>query len=351
LVAGEPEKAAAVLGIVVAPGLAYDVTSRVADELVEDLRERHGAIDWRTELLVDRLVVPPAPTTEILDAARQRLLDGDWDLGLVVTDLPLRIGRRPVSRHVSPTHGLAVVSLPALGAINLRPRLRRTLRELVGELVGDRESDNGVLRELASDTRARPAGLFVLSVLRGHLRLLLGMVSANRPWRLAAGLYRSLVAAIAVAGVGLVTADVWRLADAAGWGRLLALSSVSILATVVSVIAAHGLWERVPDPRVRDQVILFNFATTATVVIGILSLYLALFALVASGAGLVISRGVLAAAVGHDVGLSEYVSLAWFVASFATIGGALGAALESGDAVRQAAYAATAGEDDDEEPV
>jgi hypothetical protein len=351
LVAGEPEKAAAVLGIVVAPGLAYDVTSRVADELVEDLRERHGAIDWRTELLVDRLVVPPAPTTEILDAARRRLLDGDWDLGLVVTDLPLRIGRRPVSRHVSPTHGLAVVSLPALGAINLRTRLRRTLRELVGELVGDRESDNGVLRELASDTRARPAGLFVLSVLRGHLRLLLGMVSANRPWRLAAGLYRSLVAAIAVAGVGLVTADVWRLADAAGWGRLLALSSVSILATVVSVIAAHGLWERVPDPRVRDQVILFNFATTATVVIGILSLYLALFALVALGAGLVISRDVLAGAVGHDVGLSEYVSLAWFVASFATIGGALGAALESGDAVRQAAYAATAGEDDDEEPV
>jgi hypothetical protein len=351
LVAGEPKKAAAVLGIVVAPGLAYDVTSRVADELVEDLRERHGAIDWRTELLVDRLVVPPAPTTEILDAARRRLLDGDWDLGLVVTDLPLRIGRRPVSRHVSPTHGLAVVSLPALGAINLRPRLRRTLRELVGELVGDRESDNGVLRELASDTRARPAGLFVLSVLRGHLRLLLGMVSANRPWRLAAGLYRSLVAAIAVAGVGLVTADVWRLADAAGWRRLLALSSVSILATVVSVIAAHGLWERVPDPRVRDQVILFNFATTATVVIGILSLYLALFALVASGAGLVLSRDVLAGAVGHDVGLSEYVSLAWFVASFATIGGALGAALESGDAVRQAAYAATAGEDDDEEPV
>jgi hypothetical protein len=122
LVAGEPTKAAAVLGFVVAPGLAHDVTSRVADELVEDLRERHGAIDWRTELLVDPLVVPPAPTTEILDAARRRLLlDSDWDLGVVVTDLPLRIGRRPVSRHVSPTHGVAVVSLPALGAINLRP--------------------------------------------------------------------------------------------------------------------------------------------------------------------------------------------------------------------------------------
>jgi uncharacterized membrane protein len=346
LVAAEPTKAAAVLGVVVAPGLAHDVTSRVADELVEDLREHHGAIDWRTELLVDRLVDPPAPTTEILDAARRRLLEGDWDLGVVVTDLPLRLGRRPVSRHVSPTHGLAVVSLPALGAINLRPRLRRTLHELVGDLVGDRRSDDGVLQELASDTGARPAGLYVLSVLRGHVRLLLGMVRANRPWRLAAGLYRTLVAALAVAGVGLVTGDVWRLADAAGWKRLLALSAVSILATVVSVIAAHGLWERVPDPRVRDQVILFNFATTATVLIGIVSLYLALFALVLSGAGLVISSDVLAGAVGHDVGLSDYVTVAWFVASFATIGGALGAALESGDAVRQAAYAATTDQDE-----
>jgi hypothetical protein len=49
--------------------------------------------------------------TEIIDAARRKLLDANWDLGVVVTDLPLRVGRRPVSRQVSPTHGIAVVSL------------------------------------------------------------------------------------------------------------------------------------------------------------------------------------------------------------------------------------------------
>jgi hypothetical protein len=49
------------------------------------------------------------------------------------------------------------------------------------------------------------------------------MVRANRPWRLAAGLYRALVAALAVAGVGLVAADVWRPSDSAGWERLLAI--------------------------------------------------------------------------------------------------------------------------------
>jgi hypothetical protein len=94
-------------------------------------------VEWQTELAVDRLVAPPAQTTELIEAVRRKLLDEHWDLGVVVTDLPLRVGRRPISRQVSPTHGIAVVSLPALGALHLAPRLRRTLRELVGDLVGD----------------------------------------------------------------------------------------------------------------------------------------------------------------------------------------------------------------------
>src|SRR5204863_9553898 len=171
-------------------------------ELGDDLRALDTGVDWRTELTVDRLVAPPVQTTEIVDAARRKLLDANWDLGVVVTDLPLRVGRRPVSRQVSPTHGIAVVSLPALGALHLAPRLRRTVLELVGELVGAgggrwsgdgalarlrRRWERGVLQELATDTSDRPGALrflFVAEVLASHLRLLLGMVRANRPWRL-----------------------------------------------------------------------------------------------------------------------------------------------------------------------
>jgi hypothetical protein len=347
----EQERPCAVIGVIVAPGLAHDVTSRIASELQEDLRARYDSVDWRTELQVDRLVVPPASLTELFAAGRRKLLDGDWDLGIVVTDLPLKVGGRPVSRHLSPTHGLAVLSLPALGALHLRQRLRRALVELIGELSGrgaDDEWEENVLRELATDTTHRPGGLgflYVPVLVAGHLRLLLGMVRANRPWRLAARLYGALVAALAVGAYGLVASDVWRLSGSAGWWRLLVMCVIAIAGTVSAVIGAHGLWERVPDPRVRGQVVLFNVTTALTVAIGILCLYLVLFALIFGAAELLIRPSVFASALGHAAHTSDYLALAWFAASFSTVAGGLGAGLESREAVREAAYTSSVGDE------
>jgi len=351
------------LGVIVAPGLARDVTAKIASELAHDLEALDLGVEWRTELTVDRLVAPPAQTTEIIDAARRKLLDANWDLGIVVTELPLRVGRRPVSRQVSPTHGIAVVSLPALGALHLAPRLRRTLLELVDELVGDggaqwsgdgalarlrRRWGRGLLQELATDTADRQGALrflFVAEVLASHLRLLLGMVRANRPWRFAARLYRALLAAVVAGAYGIVTSDIWRVSATTGSTRLALVSIASISFTSGAVIAAHGLWERAPDRRLRDQVILFNFATAATVLIGIATLYAALFFLIFATAELLLNPHALASGLGHPVGTGHYARLAWFTASLATVGGALGAGLESDGAVREAAYASSSDSD------
>jgi uncharacterized membrane protein len=216
--------------------------------------------------------------------------------------------------------------------------LRRAVLELVGELVGHGAEGQNVLRELGTDVAHRPGLAFVPAVLLSHLRLLLGMVRANRPWRFAARLYGALVAALAVSAYGVVTSDIWRLSSALSWWRLTVTALATLAVTVVAIIAAHGLWERAPDARVRDQVVLFNFATTASVAIGIVSLYAALFALILGGAELVVTPHVFAHAIGHDARLADYVALAWFVASLAIVGGGLGAGLESNEAIREAAY-------------
>jgi hypothetical protein len=326
------------LGVLAAPGLPEEVSSRIADDLAEDLREAHGPLGWRTEFVVDRLVAPPAETTQLVQAARRALLERGWDVAVAVTDLPLRHGSRPVSRHVSRTHRVALVSLPALGPLHLKRRLRGVLRELAGELVGAGRS----LREVAPDAEDDSKFSYAPTVIFGHLRLLAGMVRANRPWRFAARLYGVLAAAFAASAYGIVASDVWRLSEALSWWRLLAVCIGSLAVTIVAVIVAHELWERTPDSRGRAQVLLFNVTTVLTVTIGIVSLYAALFVLVLAGAVLVITEPVLAGALSRDTSARDYVTLAWFAASFATVAGALGTVLESDTAVREAAYAGAA---------
>jgi hypothetical protein len=263
-----------------------------------------------------------------------------------LTDLPIELDRRPVVAHASPVHGVAVLSVPALGAVALRRRALETAVGLVRSLAGDDDADpegraqaGRRLRELASDPDDPDDGIrFTARVLSGNLRLLVGMVRANRPWRLTVRLSRALTAAIAAGVFALVTSDIWRLADTFGALRLTTVAVGSVVAVVVTLIVGAHLWERGRGTRARKQVALFNLATVATVVIGVLSLYLALFVLALAGALLLVPGQLFAEGLGHAARLPDYLELSWLTCSLATVGGALGAGLEDDDQVREAAY-------------
>jgi len=163
------------------------------------------------------------------------------------------------------------------------------------------------------------------------------MVRANRPWRLIVRLSRALAAAAAAVVFALATSDLWRLADALDWLRLLVLTVLSVGATVVWLIVSHRLWET-RQRGSRQQTVLFNVATTLTVLLGAASLYAAVFGLTIGTAAVAIDAGVLGVALGHDADIGDYAALAWMASSLATIAGGLGAGLESDEAVREAAY-------------
>jgi hypothetical protein len=67
-------------------------------------------------------------------------------------------------------------------------------------------------------------------------------------------------------------------------------------------------------------------------------LYLALFISMLAAALLLVPGDLLGQVLGHPAGVADQVSLAWLATSIATLGGALGAALETGETVREAAY-------------
>jgi uncharacterized membrane protein len=340
------------LGLVVTPVLDESVVEALDEQVARLLAERYPGLIWKVTAVRDSLLTPPAPLSDVVDAARARLLDEDWDLVVYVTELPFRIARRPLLTHSSPTHGAALISLPALGLMQTS-RLAELIADTVGVLAGDSvergdQEDSGRqgrvnrrLVQLATDVEGAQSleGIALLPrVVSGNLRLLAGMVRANHPWRLVTRLSRALVAALGVAAFGLVTSDVWNLASDLSAGRLVAICVLTIGVAVVTLIAVHGLWERARDRRVREQAILFNVVTVITLVLGIVVLYLEVFVLTLAAAALLIEPSLMSARIGHPSDAADYVRLAMLASALATVAGGLGGALESDAAVREATY-------------
>ena len=340
------------LGLIVSPAIDQLAADELAAELGAALAERYPEVDWEIEIVTDPLAEPPVHLTDLVSAARRRLLAADWDLAVAITELPLRLSHRPLLSHASRTHNVALVSLPALGVLKRRRRLYSVVADAVGTLLGDQPHERGGrsaarrlgverrLAELAGDVEGDDGGaIYVARVISGNLRLLVGMVGANHPWRLVGRLWRAMLAAVAAGAFAVVSLEIWKIAVSLGPLRLLLPALASVAAASATLIVGHRLWERAPDPRVREQVTLFNLATAATVIFGMTALYL--FVLLASllGAVVLIDSSLFAETVGHDVGAWDYLRLAWLASSLGTLGGALGATLETDETVREAAYA------------
>src|ERR1700722_10834967 len=139
-----------VVGLLASPGPASELTESLLPDIAGWLPERLPGVRWRLEFVSDRLVEPPTDLSAIISAGRRTLLDRGWDLAVCVTDLPLQTARRPVIAHVSATHGVAVLSMPALGPVSVRKRTTETIVRLIGHMLGDTAlADAGQRRTLA----------------------------------------------------------------------------------------------------------------------------------------------------------------------------------------------------------
>ena len=236
-----------VIGLLAAPGPASELTESLVGEIADRLAGQLPGVRWRVEFVSDRLVQPPTELNELIAAGRRMLLERGWHLAVCVTDLPLQTARRPVIAHVSATHGVAVLSMPALGPVSVRKRTAETIVRLVGHMLGDLAPAEGAadrlplaqavtrrMRELGARTERGEHGVgFVARVITGNIWLLLGMLRANRPWRLALRLMRVLAVAFAAGVFALVISDIWRLSHYLGPLRLIVIG-------LGSVVGHHG---------------------------------------------------------------------------------------------------------------
>jgi hypothetical protein len=361
------------LGLIPAPDIPEKIARELASQLPELLTNRvDGDVGWEVPVVVDPLTGTDREAPEILDECRERMLREGWDLAVCLTDLPVCRSGTLVAADMSAGRGVASLSLPALGAMRLRPRVRELTLQLAGELYertkepgaddpparGSQPTGSvGSFRRVdppdedmkAMDVEARFASPGVL----GHLRLWSGMVLANRPWKMLPAFKGAIAAAFATGAYVLAISSMWLLADAVGFLRLLALMAVAIVAMVAWIIIAHHLWERPEDPQQRKWAPLYNGVTVLSVSAAVLLAYAILFALLFVAAWVFVPGSYFQSTLKHPIGFGEYLTLSWLGASLATVAGALGASLEDEERVREASYGyrqRRRHEDDDDDP-
>lgn len=311
------------VGLVADPASPTAVARRMTDLTPPLAADADG---WIVELVSEPFTLGSEDVDVALERLRAHADQNRWDIVIGVTELPLRDDDgRYLLAAIDPRRLCAVLSLPALGGFRVRARARHAVQGLV----------NGMAKPASSEEKRLP-----LPRLSARGRVLLGMVLANRPWLLAAGLKSALVAALATGAVATIEPTVWSLAiSLSGW-RLAAATLASIAIIIAWIVIDGRLWDRPDDdsPQARERSRLYNTSTLLTLTIGIIICYLALYLVNLAWALFVLDTTVMSEALGRTVSVGDLFVLTWFVASAATLGGALGTGLESDDAIRAATY-------------
>jgi hypothetical protein len=347
-----------VLGLLADPGLPSELAGDLAGTLPDLLaRDTDGRARWRVETATQALTLDEHGTLPMVEIGQQALVEHGWDLVVLVTDLPRRAGTQPILSDYGLDAGVALVSLPALGGIGLRRQARNVVVHLVADHLATKPlgDGDGNGRDRAASRGHRPLALagevehitsedegidmhLALAGAPGRLRLLVGMVVANRPWRLVPSLSPALASAGAGAAFGVFYSNIWQLANGLSTGRLALINVLAVLALITWLIIDNSLWERPSNRQLREEVVLYNAATALSITIGVICAYGLLYVVTLVSALVVISPDYLSLTLKQRAGFAGFAIIAWLAASMGTIAGALGSGLASEDAVRRAAY-------------
>src|SRR3954468_19760201 len=318
------------------PGAPAVIAERLSDSLPQALTDAPAEDKW--DVSVRRHAYPIDEHTSVSEVLDTIEPGGETEeIVIYLTDLPRRRGTTPVIADISVPDRFGVISIPGLGGAFIDRRVRSLAQTVVAEVTDQkREVPVKRLTRVEDDDVVRYIAPSVLS----RLRLLAGMVYANRPWRLVTGMSKVMMAAFATGAVSLAYPTIWQLSDTMGPWRLSVATILASAALIAWLIVEHNLWERPQSPSERDRAVLYNASTVVTLTIGVVIFHAGLFVLLLVTAWWTLPPQMVAQNIGHPFGFSSLLLMAWLVAAVATLGGALGSGMEDDEAVKAAAYGA-----------
>ncbi|WP_339806973.1 hypothetical protein [uncultured Marinobacter sp.] len=365
-----------VVGLIPAPEMPAEMAKQVINRLPELLANYvDDRLNWEVQLIVDPLIGAAEASNDIIGSILEYKRDQQWDYAICITDLPIFKDGRFVIAETSTVHGVAMISLPAFGITAIRRRLNEAILQLVNELHHGSSEEDRTRQEqrtqqsdkvheslrgkgarqllgrhlyeklfpirrltLSGEGESFDVRFIADSWINGNLRILAGMVRANRPSTIFPAFKRVIAVAFATGAYGLVFPTLWQLSANYGRPRLVLLMGVAMVAMIAWIIIAHTLWEPIKNARSPRLVRLYNTVTVLTLSAGVVFYYVILLGLFCFTVLVFIPANMLEAQLDHGASLLDYTTLAWLATSVATIAGALGAGLEDEETVRNATY-------------
>ncbi|ORJ61999.1 hypothetical protein [Mycobacterium simiae] len=319
------------------PGAPSVIAERLSKSLPNALTGRAHADD-KWDVSVRRHSYPIDEQAEVAEVVSTIDPGSETeDIVIYLTDLPRRQGTTPLIADISVADRFGVISIPGVGGVFIDRRVRNLAQTVVAEVTCQSRKQNSSVKRLTR-TQGDDVVRYVAPPALSRLRLLAGMVYANRPWRLAAGMSKVMMAAFATGAVSLAYPTIWQLSATMGPWRLSAATILASAALIAWLIVEHKLWERPQSAGERDRAMLYNASTVVTVAIGVIIFHAGLFILLLLTAWWTLPPQLVAKNIGHPVGLSSLLLMAWLLAAVATLGGALGSGMEDDEAVKAAAY-------------
>jgi hypothetical protein len=83
-----------ILGVIAAPGTSAEIAERLRPDLAKRIGVRLQGVRWEVRFVSDRLVDGPADPSQLMSAARRRLIDERWHLTVCFPATVVRISRR-----------------------------------------------------------------------------------------------------------------------------------------------------------------------------------------------------------------------------------------------------------------
>ncbi|WP_026090217.1 hypothetical protein [Salinicoccus carnicancri] len=339
------------VGLITAPG----VSERLGRDIINPLAEAAGIIiddtvDWDFDYKTHPLASSSEFISESFDKAESIRRDNGWDMAIAVSDLPSISSGKVVVSEFNGDKKVSLISVPAIGIISTRKKLRNLIIHHVEQHYDDDPpGGKGAIKSNfmnrisvvdPGEDEASNNRYILKSTIAGWLKLVGGMTYLNEPWTAVSNLKTIVALSFATGTYISIFSTPWELSlDYSLW-RFLLLTFIAIFGMTGWLIYAHNLWEKVSTKNQPSYRYLYNFTTVATLLGITIVNYLIVYMLLTVSIIIFVPMGLFETwtEIDPDIKWMDYLNLIWFSSSAGVLAGALGSSVEDEEKIHNVTY-------------